>query len=343
MTAGDQPKRMLVSIIVPCWNEEEMVPLFHAETSAAIADCPADFEFLFIDDGSTDGTARALAALAESDPRVRVLRFSRNFGSFAAVTAGLHHCRGDAAVCLAADLQDPPSLIPRLIDEWRAGHDVVWAAIDGRGDSFAQSLFSRLFYGLIRRLALGNMPPQGMNMGLFSRRVIDIYKALPERDTIPFFTILKLGFPQAQVPYFRQPRRAGTTGWSFWKRVRSAVDVIVTFSYAPVRFISALGAVAAALGLGYAAVIVFEALVRGITVPGWSSLMVVVLLASGIQLLTLGFIAEYLWRQSRQVRAEPRYIVMEELGTGGGAPANPVTDPNNINVAVPAAAGDEAE
>jgi len=323
----------LISLIVPCWNEEQMVALFLSETSQAIKDIDADFEFLFIDDGSSDDTYGALKKLADTDKRVRILRLSRNFGSFPAISAGMHHASGDAIICMAADLQDPPSLIVRLVECWQAGNDIVWAAIDGRGDSYFQTLFSGLFYSVIRRIALHNMPPRGMNVGLFSRRVIDIYNALPERDSIPFFTILKLGFPQAQISYDRQARRVGTSGWSFWARIRSAVDVVVTFSYAPVRLISTVGFLAAVVGVIYALVIIIQSLLFGVEVSGWSSLMVVLLLVSGIQMVTLGFIAEYLWRQSKQVRREPRYIVMDEYGDGPSKkPASAVLDVDNINV-----------
>lgn len=312
-----------------------MVALFLSETSEAIKDVEADFEFIFIDDGSTDNTYAELKKLADTDKRVRVFRMSRNFGSFPAISAGMHHATGDVVICMAADLQDPPSLIPKLFDSWREGHDIVWAAIDGRGDSPVQTIFSGLFYSLIRRIALQDMPSRGMNVGLFSRRIIDIYNALPERDSIPFFTILKLGFPQAQIGYDRQARRAGTSGWSFWKRVRSAVDVVVTFSYAPVRLISIVGFLAAALGMLYALVIIIQSLLFGVEVSGWSSLMVVLLLVSGIQMVILGFIAEYLWRQSKQVRREPRYIIMDEYGTKPSrGHDNPIMDTDNINVSL---------
>lgn len=325
--------RPLISLVVPCWNEQQMVAVFHAETSASIRDMDADFEFIFIDDGSTDDTYAELKKLADSDRRVRVLRLSKNFGGFPALSAGLHSATGDAVICMAADLQDPPDLIPKLVKSWLEGHDIVWGTMEGRADSFFQNLTSRLFYSTIRRIALHDMPHRGMNIGLFSRRVIDIYNALPERDGIPFFTILKLGFPQARVAYDRQPRRTGTSGWSFWKRVRSAIDVVVTFSYAPVRLISAVGFLAAIIGILYALVILVQSLFFGAQVSGWSSLMVVLLLVSGIQMVTLGFIAEYLWRQSKQARREPRYIVMDEYGERPPAkPANPVADADNINV-----------
>ncbi len=323
----------LISLVVPCWNEEQMVAVFFSETLKAIGEVKAEFEFVFIDDGSTDNTYHELRKLADSDERVRILKMSRNFGSFPAISAGFSHANGDAVICMAADLQDPPTLIPKLVKSWQDGHDIVWAAIDGRGDSFLQTFLSGLFYSTIRRIALHNLPPRGMNVGLFSRRVVDIYNALPERDSIPFFSILKLGFPQAQIFYDRQPRQAGTSGWSFWKRVRSAVDVVVTFSYAPVRLISTVGFMAAIFGALYALVIIAQSLLFGIEVSGWSSLMVVLLLVSGIQMVTLGFIAEYLWRQSKQVRREPRYIIMDEYGRKQLARrANPVNDVENINV-----------
>ena len=322
-----------ISLIVPCWNEDKMVALFFAETSQAIKNIEADFEFLFIDDGSTDDTYEALKKLADSDKRVRILRLSKNFGSFPAISAGMYHATGDAIICMAADLQDPPSLIGKLVESWHAGNDIVWAAIGKRKDSFFSNFFSELFYSTIRRIALQNLPPQGMNVGLFSRRVIDIYNALPERDSIPFFTILKLGFKQAQISYNRQARRIGTSGWSFWKRIRSAIDVVVTFSYAPVRLISTVGFIAATIGVVYASVIIIQSLFFEVAVSGWSSLMVVLLLVSGIQMVTLGFIAEYLWRQSKQVRRDPRYIVMDEYGSKlHSKPTSLVLDADNINV-----------
>lgn len=326
-------EKPLVSLIIPCWNEEKTIERFHEEVTKATTDLNAELEFIFVDDGSTDRTYELICSLADQDSRIRALRLSRNFGSFSAITAGFHHCCGDAVICMAADLQDPADLIPRLVERWQAGYDIVWAAIDGRGDTLTKRLASTLFYGLIRKIALKNLPPQGMNMGIFSRRVIDIFRALPERDNIPFFTILKMGFPQDQIPYFRQNREAGSSGWSFWRRVRAALDVIVAFSYAPVRMISAVGFVTAFIGLVYTAFIVFEYLVFGVSVPGWSSLMVVLLMFSGIQLVSLGFIAEYLWRQSQQVRADPRYIVMEEMGKAPRPEKPPsVKDVHNINV-----------
>jgi len=322
-----------ISLIVPCWNEEQVVAIFLAETSQAIQGIEADFEFIFIDDGSTDDTYEALKKLADADVRVRILRLSKNFGSFPAISAGMYHATGDAIICMAADLQDPPSLIEKLVENWKAGNDIVWAAIQKRKDSFLQTFFSELFYSTIRRIALQNMPPQGMNVGLFSRRVIDIYNALPERDSIPFFTILKLGFSQAQISYNRQERRVGTSGWSFWRRIRSAIDVVVTFSYAPVRLISTVGFLAATIGVIYAMVIVVQSLLFEVSVSGWSSLMVVLLLVSGIQMVTLGFIAEYLWRQSKQIRRDPRYIIMDEYGSKPPKrPASLVPNADNINV-----------
>ena len=323
----------LISLIVPCWNEEQVVALFLSETSLAIEHINANFEFIFIDDGSTDSTFSVLKNLADEDKRVRILRLSKNFGSFPAITAGMYQANGDAIICIAADLQDPPTLIGKLIESWLLGNDIVWAAIEGRSDSYFQTFFSGIFYSTIRRFALKNLPERGMNVGLFSRRVIDIYNALPERDSIPFFTILKLGFPQAQIHYDRQERRLGTSGWSFWKRIRSAVDVVVTFSYTPVRMISAVGFFAAFISLIYTLIIVGQSLIFGAQVSGWSSLMVVLLLVSGIQMVTLGFIAEYLWRQSKQVRREPRYIIMDEYGSQFlNKPESSVSDVDNINV-----------
>jgi glycosyltransferase involved in cell wall biosynthesis len=326
----DQP---LISLIIPCWNEEETVAIFYAETIAVVATMEADFEFIFIDDGSTDATYRKLKELCRADKRLRVLRMSRNFGSFAAVAAGFNACTGDAAICIPADLQDPPSLIPQLFNQWRDGVEIVWAAIDKRNDPFISRFVSGCFYKLIRKIAFENLPLNGMNISLFSRRVIDVYCALPERDSIPIFTIFNLGFHQAEVPYVRATRIAGSSGWSFWRRVRSAIDIIVTFSYVPIRLIGLIGISTALIGFIYAFTVLIEFFFFGIAVSGWSSLMLVLLATSSIQLLILGVIAEYLWRQGRQVRQEPRYIIMDECGVKQRAiPPSLVSDVDHINV-----------
>lgn len=332
------PERPLISIVTPCWNEEECLEPYFQQVNDAISDSEADvdLEFLLVDDGSTDRTPEIMRQIADRDPRVRILRMSRNFGSYPSISAGLYHARGDAAICISADLQDPPTLIPRMIDLWRKGSDVVWAVREGRDDPWAKTLFANAFYGLMRLTSFPDLPRGGMDVGLFSRRVIDVYRAIPERDNIPFLTIFKLGFPHSQIPYRRQARLAGTGGWPFWRRVRTALDVITSFSYTPVRLISATGLLAATVGLLYAVGIVITWLIYDIFAPGWSSVMVVLLIVSGLQLVSLGFISEYLWRQNRQVRNEPRYIVIEDYG-GPNLPErdNPVTDPNNINVAHP--------
>lgn len=327
---------MLVSLIIPCWDEELCLARFYKETVKTVAGLDEDFEFLFIDDGSTDETFAELKKLVDTDARIRILRMSRNFGSYSAITAGLEHCTGDAAIYLSADLQDPPSLIPDMIASWEDGADIVWAVRSKRSGPLLKNLFERAFYGLMRKIAFPELSKNGMDFALIDRRVINVYRALPERDTIPALTIFKLGFNQTQIHYERPERIAGTSGWPFWRRVGTAIDVIITFSYVPVRLISLIGFLAAGIGLLYALLIVFMWILYGFEIPGWASVMVVVLIVSGIQMVSLGFVSEYLWRQSKQVRAEPRYIVMDEYGEAGTAkPVNSIDDVHNINVASP--------
>lgn len=315
-------------MIVPCWNEEKTVATFFSEVSKVIRNVEANFEFLFIEDGSADNTFTELKKLADKDDRIRILRMSRNFGSFSGIAAGFEHCRGDAAIYLSADLQDSPSIIPEMISRWQEGTDIVWAVRNKREESF-----SRIFYRMLGKIALPNIPENGMDFALIGRNVIDVYRALAERDNFPVLSIFKLGFNQQFIDYDRSERTMGESGWPFWKKVRTAVDVIVAFSYAPVRMISTIGILAAVLGLLYALVVIFERLFFGVEVSGWASLMVVLLLVSGVQMVSLGVIAEYMWRQSKQVRHDPRYIIMEEYGAKPSAQSESlVIDVDNINV-----------
>ena len=306
--------RTLISVVVPVYCEEGNVRAFHEELTAATEDADFDLEMVFVDDGSTDRSLAELRALADADARVRVLSFSRNFGAYPAIAAGLEACRGDAAVVISADLQDPPALVVDLVAKWREGHDIVWGKRISRDDPFLKSLFARSFYWIIRRTTFSDFPAEGMDVALLSRRVVDIYNEIGERGSIPFFTMFTFGFDQAFVPYRRGERQHGTSGWSFWKRVRAAVDVMVTFSYTPIRFISVLGLLFGFAAFTYAGWIIYRKLILGLGGDGWSSTVVLILATSGIQMVLLGIVAEYLWRQGEYIRGRPRFIVMNEYG-----------------------------
>jgi dolichol-phosphate mannosyltransferase len=304
-----------LSVVVAAYNEEGNLPLLYERL------CALDWgamrlepEFVFVDDHSRDGTQGVLAGLAARDPRVKVLRFSKNFGSHKAFTAGLEHCSGDAAVILAADLQDPPETIPQLVAKWREGAKVVWAVRDERdGESAATKLLSRLYYWLMRRFAEVQPPSRGADFLLADRRLIDELRSAPEKHTSILSLIQWMGFDQAHVAYNKAARHSGSSKWTLRKKLKLAVDSFVSFSYTPVRLASACGLLFAFSGFAYAGVIAIRAIALGSPVQGWSSLMCVLLIVSGVQLAMLGVLGEYLWRTLDEARGRPRYIIEKRI------------------------------
>jgi dolichol-phosphate mannosyltransferase len=310
-----------VSILTAFLNEESNLPLLRERVTAALAKAGVDYDIVLIDDHSTDGGPAFAKGWAASDPNVQYIRLSRNYGSHAAYSAGLCKCRGDCAVLLAADLQDPPEMIAELLERWRAGYEVVWATRSAReGEALSTRLFARVYYTLMRRFALPDMPKKGADFLLMDRKVIDAYNAVPEKNTSFLAMILWLGFRQTSVEYVKQARHSGTSKWNLSKKVKLLIDSMVSFSYAPIRLASLSGVFVGMLGFLYAAVVLFNAL-RGHPVEGWSSLMVVVLLLGGFQLLMLGVFGEYLWRAFDEARGRPRYVIEEYLPPSATAPA----------------------
>jgi glycosyltransferase involved in cell wall biosynthesis len=303
------------SAVVAAYNEEGNIPLLYARLCALDwAALGLEPEFVFVDDHSRDRTPDILASLAAADPRVKVLRFSKNFGSHKAFTAGLESCGGDAAVILAADLQDPPESIPMLVAKWREGAKVVWAVRGSReGESALTRVLSRTYYFLMRRFSDVPPPVQGADFLLVDRRVINELKNSPEKHTSLLSLIQWMGFDQAEITYAKAARHSGRSSWTLRKKVKLAVDSFVSFSYAPVRLASGCGVLFALSGFTYAAVIAIRAIVLGSPVQGWSSLMCVLLIVSGVQLVMLGILGEYLWRTFDETRGRPRFVVEKRI------------------------------
>jgi dolichol-phosphate mannosyltransferase len=300
-----------ISVLTAFLDEADNLPRFRERVLAILTELAVDYEVVLIDDHSIDGSAELAKEWMLEDPGVKYIRLSRNCGSHAAYSAGLARCTGDCAVLLAADLQDPPESIPLLLDHWKQGNDVVWAARAGRdGESRATKLFAWGYYQLMRRFALPEMPSQGADFLLMDRKVIDAYNAVPEKNTSFLAMILWLGFRQTSIQYVKQARHSGTSKWNLTKRLKLFIDSFVSFSYAPIRLMTVAGGVVAALGFLYAIVVIFNAF-RGLPVQGWASLMVVVLVLGGFQLLMLGVLGEYLWRAFDEARGRPRYVVEE--------------------------------
>ena len=301
----------MISIIIPTYNEKDNLHLLYSRlvnVSNVIAN--QKLEIMFVDDCSSDGTNGALQELAEKDERVQVIRFSRNCGSHAAVSAGLEFCGGDAAVMIAADLQDPPEIIPDLIAKWERGFRVVWGVRNNReGEHFITRAFSRLFYFLMNHLTDIAQPSMGADVFLIDRKVIEAVKQSPEKNSSIYMLIGWLGFSQTSIEYTKEARHFGKSKWGISKRLKLFFDSLISFSYVPLRLMSFSGCIIALIGLIYGTEIFIEALVRKTAVAGWTSLMIIVLIMGGMQMVMMGMLGEYLWRTYDETRGRPKYVI----------------------------------
>jgi glycosyltransferase involved in cell wall biosynthesis len=305
----------LISVVIPIFNEKENLAILHSKLDEIASQSADEFEFIFIDDGSSDGSFSFLKDLSKEDSRVKVLSFSRNFGSHAACLAGLMYSNGDACTFLSADLQDPPELIHELINEWRSGREVVIGVREAEKDS--GRFFQKFYYKLVRKFALANMPENGTDVFLVDRKVVDAVISMGEKNTSIFGLILWSGFDQAVVSYRKRARQRGISKWTLAKKIKLFVDTFVSFSYVPVRVMSVLGIVIAFTGFIYALIVIAARLFYSAVIEGWTSLMVVLLLVSGVQMVMLGILGEYLWRNFDESRKRPPFIVKDSVGLGG--------------------------
>jgi glycosyltransferase involved in cell wall biosynthesis len=314
---NDKFKRTMCSVVVSVYNESENVKAMHdALCAVADTDQSLDWEFLFVEDGSTDSTFALLSNLHRADPRVKIVRLSRNYGGHVADTAGLRFASGEAAIIMAGDLQDHPREIPRFLAKWREGFDVVWGVRATRQDTRADRVLSAMFSALIRRIALPNYPKKGTGgFCLLDRKVVDGLNAFPEHNRMTFGLILLAGFRQTQIEYDRLERRAGVSKWSLRRKIKLCVDAIVSFSSVPIRLTSMLGIGIAALSFVYAAYLVINTMLYGRVVEGWTTIIVIMLGLGGLQLFVLGMLGEYLWRVADEVRRRPLFLVQETAGT----------------------------
>jgi glycosyltransferase involved in cell wall biosynthesis len=313
----------VLSLVVPCFNEAAGLASFWARTSDALDALGLPAEAVFVDDGSRDATFAVLSALAARDSRVRVVALSRNFGKEVALAAGLDHARGEAVVPIDADLQHPPEVLPELVARWREGHDVVIALRRDRAtEPMLRKLAADLFHRLFSRIAAVPVPRGAGDFRLMSRPVVDALRRMPERIRYMKGMYAWVGFRTATVAYDVDERAAGRSRFGLVRLWRLAIDGIVSFSSLPLRVSSVLGALFALLALAYGGWLVVRTILHGVDVPGYASLMVVVLFLGGIQLLSLGVIGEYLGRMYDEVKARPLYLVRARLGfprddTGG--------------------------
>jgi polyisoprenyl-phosphate glycosyltransferase len=323
-----------LTVVVPVLNEERNAPLIAARLTPVLEACAPSHEILFIDDGSRDGTLEAIRALAAADGRIRCISFSRNFGKEVAIAAGLDHARGDAVVIIDADLQHPPETIPLFVAKWREGCDMVYGQrIDRSTDGRAYSGFARRFYSLFERFAETPLPEGAGDFRLLSRRVVEALKRMPERARFSKGLYAWVGFKQAGVPYQVAPRLHGETKWNYLKLFRFAFDGLTSFSTAPLRLATWTGIAVSGFAFLYAFAIVLETFVLGRSVPGFPSIIVSVMFFSGIQLIFLGVIGEYIGRIFAEVKERPLYIVAEEVDPPSAQPIGPPTQTPAVGAA----------
>ena len=305
----------LLSVVIPCCDEEAVLPEMHRRLVAVLDRVPdLDFELIYVDDGSRDGTLTLLRGLQRADGRVRIVALSRNFGHQAALTAGVQHAAGDAVVPIDADLQDPPEVIPEMLDLWRRGAKVVYGVRSRRDETRFKRWTAYAFYRLLERLSDGRVPVDAGDFRLMDRTVADVFLSMPERDRFVRGMVAWTGFRQEAVSFRRAARAAGETRYRIGKMMAFAVDGIVSFSAAPLRLPTWLGLLSvglAAAGVVHAVTVRFS---TGAWVSGETALLIAVLFTGGAQLLFLGILGEYVGRIYGEVKRRPLYVIKERLG-----------------------------
>src|SRR5215210_4629312 len=329
---GPSMNRTSVSVVIPCFNEEANLRETHRRVTEAISRAGIQYEIVYVDDGSRDLTAELLRQLQANDEHVRVVYLSRNFGHQFAVSAGLDHASGGAAVIMDADLQDPPEVAVEMIRRWQEGYDVVYGVrTDREGETRFKLLTATLFYRLIRWLSDTEIPLDTGDFRLLDRKVVDAIVSMPERDRFVRGMVSWAGFRQIGVPYRRAARFAGETKYPLTKMVRFALDGILSFSVKPLRLSTLMGFVSAGLAL---TAILYALAMRLFTqrwVTGWTALMIAILFLGGAQLISLGIIGEYIGRLYGEAKRRPLYLVRETLGADASAQNYPRLEPAGEN------------
>lgn len=301
----------MVSVVVPVYFNEATLPALAERFAGYLARCPEiDWELVLVDDGSGDGSWKEIEKIVQRLPRVIAVRLTRNFGSHAAIQAGLDACTGDAAAIMAADLQEPETLVPRMVEAWRGGTDLVLATRERRPEGILSTSLANLYYKTLHHLAFERMPAGGFDVYLVSRRAIDFLRTVSEVNTSLPGLLLWSGYSTALVPYPRQPRPdGGSSRWTLPKKMKLFIDSVTAFSFAPIRWVTYGGAALAALAFLYAVVLVGIRIFEGAPLRGWTSLMVALAFFSGVQLISIGILGEYLWRTYDAARGRPAYLV----------------------------------
>lgn len=304
-----------VSIIVPIYYNELNIPhLYEQMNEKILSRTDFEAEIVCVDDGSKDGSYKALLELREKDNRFKVVKLSRNFGSHTAILAGFAHATGDCMTMVAADLQEPLEIIIEMYEKWKQGKKVVIAVRKDREDGFFQKLFSNTYYSLMQKYALKDMPSGGFDCFFIDKKVRDVLVSMNEKNSSIVGQVLWAGFEMDKIYYVRKKREIGESKWTLSKKIKLFIDSFMAFSYVPIRFISTLGIFISIVGFVLAVFLIVNKFMFNVPVQGWTTMMITLLMLSGIQMLTLGVIGEYLWRNFDESRGRPTYIVEETHG-----------------------------
>jgi dolichol-phosphate mannosyltransferase len=301
----------IFSIVVPIYFNELNIPDTLPRLLALASRLPGyRLELILVDDGSKDGSLAALRQFQRDHPEtITVVKLTRNFGSMAAIQAGLTVATGACVGMVTADLQDPPELFLEMLERWERGCKAVFAVRAEREDSATQRMFARIYYSLMRQFALPDYPEGGFDFFLIDRQVVEEVNRTREKNTNLMSLIFWMGFSPVMIPYVRQARTKGKSRWTFAKKVKLFIDSFVAFSYAPIRILSSVGLIVAASAFGYAAWVFYWWLVHGIPVKGYAPIVILLALTAGVQMTMLGVLGEYLWRTLDETRGRPSFVI----------------------------------
>ena len=304
---------MKISFVVAVYHNEGAISKTHEKIQSVLSKELAQYEYeiVFVDDGSKDGSLQEILRLKEQDSRIKAISFTRNFGQMAAMLAGFKEATGDAVINISADLQDPVELIPQVVEKWQAGSEIVICYRTDRSDTLLAKIYSRLAYRVLRS-ALPQIPPGGFDFVLMNRIVMDSFNAIDVRHRFFQGDLLWTGYRTSFIPYARLKRTIGKSQYNFGKKLKNFLDAVLDASYLPIRFISLMGLITSALGVIYSATIVYSWFRGETPFAGWAPIMIVILLIGGLIMLMLGIVGEYVWRINEEVRKRPNYIIRDK-------------------------------
>ncbi len=310
------------SVIVPLFNEEQVIHETYKRLKQVMDPLEEAYEILLVNDGSRDHTYEIAKSLCNKDKNIKLLSFSRNFGHQLAITAGMDNSAGNAIIVIDADLQDPPEVIPRMIEKWKEGYDVVYGKrLKRKGETFFKKASAKLFYRLLRSMTEVDMPVDTGDFRLIDRKVCDALKKLPEHSRYVRGLISWLGFKQTGVEFVREERFAGETKYPFKKMLKFAADAITSFSYKPLKAAIYTGTAVSVLSLGYLVFLILGKIFTGLQIPAWTFLAALSLMLNGFVLLVIGVAGEYIGRIYEEVKGRPLYMIEEKVGFDYGAPS----------------------